>query len=198
MTKGDETRERIIMRVAPLFNQQGYYGSSLSDMMAATGLKKGGIYNHFASKDELALAAFEYNWGLLRDKYEQALHSAGDSPAAQLFAAVEVHASFADNPPTAGGCPLLNTAIESDDTHPLLQQHARAAMDYWRSLLTDIVARGIAQGEFKLSTNGEEVATILISTIEGAIMLSKLYNSPDFIRVAATYLREYIRSNVRA
>lgn len=198
MAKGSETRERIIGRAAPLFNQHGYSGSSMADIMAATGLKKGGIYNHFASKDELALAAFDYNWGMLRDQYDLSLQTAGESPTVQLLAAIEVHASFASNPPVPGGCPLLNTAIESDDGHLLLQQRAREAMDYWRSLLTNIVARGIVQGEFKPTVDGNEVATIVISTIEGGIMLSKLYQTPDYIRIAAAHLHRYIQTNVVA
>lgn len=198
MAKGQETRERIVAKAAPLFNQQGYSGASMADIMAITGLKKGGIYNHFASKDELALAAFDYNWAVLRDQYDQSLQAAGASPTAQLFAAIEVHARFADNQLVIGGCPLLNTAIESDDGHPLLRERVRAAMSYWRSLISEIIARGVAQGEFKPMVDGDEVATIMISVIEGAIMLSKLYETPDHIRIAATHLRSYIQTQVLA
>lgn len=198
MSKGQETRDRIIARAAPLFNEQGYSGSSLADIMAVTGLKKGGIYNHFSGKDELALAAFDYNWGVLRARYEQALQAVGNSPTAQLFAAIEVHASFAHNPPTPGGCPLLNTAIESDDGHAPLRERVRAAMDYWRNLLKTIVANGIAQGDFKPTVDSEEIATIIISTLEGGVMLSKLYASPAYLRTAAAHLRAYVRTAILA
>ena len=52
MTKGEQTRQRIVKEAAPIFNRRGYEGSSLSDLMKATGLKKGGIYRHFSSKEE--------------------------------------------------------------------------------------------------------------------------------------------------
>jgi AcrR family transcriptional regulator len=55
MSKGEETKAKILHQAAELFNQQGYAGSSISDIMRVTGLQKGGIYNHFSSKDELAL-----------------------------------------------------------------------------------------------------------------------------------------------
>ena len=54
MSKGQLTRQRIIAQAAPLFNQRGYEGCSINDVMAATGLEKGGIYRHFESKEELA------------------------------------------------------------------------------------------------------------------------------------------------
>src|SRR6195256_6799324 len=62
VTKGEQTRRDIVQKAAPLFNQKGYEGTSLSDLMDATGLQKGGIYRHFASKEELALEAFDYSW----------------------------------------------------------------------------------------------------------------------------------------
>src|SRR5215475_5890925 len=62
MTKGDDTRREIVEKAAPLFNQKGFEGTSMSDLMRVTGLQKGGIYRHFSSKEELASEAFDYAW----------------------------------------------------------------------------------------------------------------------------------------
>src|SRR6202142_2462725 len=59
-TKGTRTRQRIVELAAPVFNRQGYAGASLRDLIGATGLEKGGIYNHFGSKEQLALEAYDY------------------------------------------------------------------------------------------------------------------------------------------
>ena len=68
MRKGEETRHEIIRKAAPIFNQKGYEGAALSDLMEATGLEKGGIYRHFDSKQQLAAEAFDYAWKLARPK----------------------------------------------------------------------------------------------------------------------------------
>src|SRR5580698_5832069 len=68
MRKGEHTRQEIIRKAAPIFNQRGYDGAALSDLMKATGLEKGGIYRHFASKEQLAAEAFDYAW-------EETLHA---------------------------------------------------------------------------------------------------------------------------
>ena len=65
MSKAQETKTRIIEQAATLFNQQGYSGTSVSDLMRATGLQKGGIYNHFVSKDELALEALKDTYTMM-------------------------------------------------------------------------------------------------------------------------------------
>ena len=59
MSKGEQTRQRILERAAPLLNRQGYQSAPVSEIMRVTGLQKGGLYNHFESKEELALAAFD-------------------------------------------------------------------------------------------------------------------------------------------
>ena len=51
MRKGEQTRQYIIRKAAPIFNQRGFNGAALSDLMKATGLEKGGIYRHFDSKE---------------------------------------------------------------------------------------------------------------------------------------------------
>src|SRR6059058_4480892 len=110
MTKGEQTRELILARSAQLFNRQGYFGSSLSDIMKETGLGKGGIYNHFASKEQLALEAFDYAVGLVLQRHRVAL--AGKTHAVdRLKAIVAAFSSLVEEPPLAGGCPILNTAI---------------------------------------------------------------------------------------
>src|ERR1700674_4907506 len=62
MTRGEQTRKKIVRAAAPIFNKRGYEGSSVSDLMEATSPKKGGIYRHFSSKEELAAEAFDYTW----------------------------------------------------------------------------------------------------------------------------------------
>src|SRR5580658_4888713 len=67
MSKGEKTRQKIICKAAPIFNQRGFDGAALSDLMRATGLEKGGIYRHFNSKQQLAGEAFDYAWHLALD-----------------------------------------------------------------------------------------------------------------------------------
>src|SRR5262250_2265797 len=68
MKKGEATRREIIEKAAPIFNKKGFEGASLSDLMEATGLEKGGIYRHFESKEQLAGEAFDYAWKTAMDR----------------------------------------------------------------------------------------------------------------------------------
>src|SRR5271157_3275390 len=115
MTKGEQTRRKIVAAAAPIFNQHGYEGSSLAELMTATGLQKGGIYRHFASKEELAAEAFDYTWKAAWNT--RLLHV--DDKANGIEKLQQLIANFVDHkPPVAGGCPVLNTAIDADDGNP--------------------------------------------------------------------------------
>jgi len=193
MSKGEQTRERILARSAQLFNRQGYSGASLSDIMRETGLEKGGIYNHFSSKEQLTLEAFDYAYGLVQQRTRQAL--AGKFNAIErLLAIVSVFQSEVDDPLVAGGCPILNTAIEADDANEMLRDRARAAMDDWRTTIHRIVNKGIERHEVRPGVDADEVASILIATLEGAIMLSNLYKDPRHIQRAAGHINHYIET----
>ena len=103
---------------------------------------------------------------------------------------------LATNPPIPGGCPLLNTAIESDDAHPVLLERARRAMDGWRQRIHDAIRDGIATGELRKDIDADVVATRFIATLEGGVMLSKLYGDPVHIHRAVEFLTEYVQKDL--
>ena len=115
---GDETREKIIRQAAAVFNTQGFAGASMSDIMAATGLQKGGIYRHFESKEQLALESFDYAVRVMTDRFRDALD--GKRTAMErLHAIISVFARIPIDPPVPGGCPVMNAGIENDDGNPV-------------------------------------------------------------------------------
>ncbi len=193
MSKGEQTRERILASSAQLFNRQGYFGASLADIMRETGLEKGGIYNHFSSKEQLALESFDYAYGLIQERVRQAL-SGKFNAIERLLAIVSVFQGIVEDPQVAGGCPILNTAIEADDANEVLRDRARSAMDNWRTTIHRIVNKGIERQQIRPGVDADEVASILIATLEGAIMLSNLYKDPLHIQRAAEHIAHYIET----
>ncbi len=193
MSKAETTKAHIIHQAALLFNQKGYAGSSIADIMQATGLKKGGIYNHFKSKDEIALQAFDYAVSLVQKRVWDAVKQKTDA-ISRLKALMQIHLDYIDNPPLTGGCPIMNTAIESDDAYPILRDRANQAMESWRNLIIRIVQKGIKKQEIKPDIDAEIVASFLISAIEGAIMMSKLYHDAIHLKRVISSLSDYIES----
>lgn len=191
MSKAERTKAYIIEKIAPIFNMKGYAGTSLNDMTEATGLTKGSIYGNFANKDEVALAVFDYNL----NKFVSAVNAevANQSLAKdKLMVFAECYERLLLPPFTAGGCPVLNTAVEADDTHPLLRKRAIAAVLSWKSKLVQIIEKGIADREFKCNVDPTTVAITMIAMIEGAIMLTKLLDDVNQLKTVMYSVKKMI------
>lgn len=191
MRKGEATRQRIIAQAAPIFNQRGFEGCSMQDLMQATGLEKGGLYRHFANKEELATEAFRFALAQnikLRTEHVDQIPNAVD----KLRKVVQV---FVETPSAiTGGCPLMNTAIDADDGNQALRALARKGIQDWRARLCRIIEAGIQAGEIRESTDPRRIANTLIATLEGALMISRLENSRHALRDAQATIESLLTS----
>ena len=123
MTKVDKVKEKIIETSLYLFNTNGITYTSIQDIMTATELSKGAIYRRFKNKEEIVLLAYdksgEIMWGIFIKKWkikrQQSINPCNFPYISRCT----------NNPPIAGGCPLLNSAIESTGVFPELQSAAK-------------------------------------------------------------------------
>jgi TetR/AcrR family transcriptional repressor of nem operon len=191
VSKGARTREQVIERAAALFNQHGYHGVSISDVMAATGLEKGGIYRHFASKDELALEAFAFAVDKMRERFDAALAGA-DTALERLQAIIGVYARIPTDPPVPGGCPILNAAVEADDSNPELKAQAQRVLGDLKRALRSIVRQGQEAGELRPDLDLEAFANVFLAQLEGGVMLSKLFGSQAPMRHIVQHLTSWL------
>ena len=195
MTKGEQTRKKIVAAAAPIFNQRGYEGSSLNHLMEATGLKKGGIYRHFSSKEELAAEAFDYTWEAAWKA--RLLHV--DEKANGIEKLKQLIANFVDyRSPVEGGCPILNTAIDADDGNPVLRARVAKALRSWLTRLHSIVKQAIQRGETRRGVDPKAVATLIVASLEGALMMSRLERDNDPLRQVQQHLNRYLENEVSA
>ncbi len=188
MTKSEKTRLFIIEKAAVLFNQKGYNGTTLDDIMEATGLSKGGIYGNFKRegmdkkgvKDEIALAAFDH---AVQQVYDALKERTGviENTLDKLKAVVYFYRERILNPPVAGGCPIQNTAVEADDLLPDLRNKVQLALTEWERRIIRTIEKGIERGEVRADVDKSEFATLFIGTLEGGILLSRAqYSAKPF------------------
>lgn len=192
-SKSELTRQFIIEKTAPVFNEKGYAGTSLADLENATGLTKGSIYGNFENKDEVALAAFDYTFNQV-STYIMGKISSTENAIERLLVYPNVYRYFLKIPFLKAGCPILNTSTESDDTHPLLKEKAANALQAWKKSVENQIKRGIARNEIKADTNPIEFAVVLIALIEGAIMQAKLTGRNKELGISMDYLEKLIHS----
>ena len=195
MRKGEQTRQEIIRKAAPIFNQRGYDGAALSDLMRATGLEKGGIYRHFESKEELAGDAFDYAWKIAMDARFEGTEEIPNT----VDRLKQIVRNFRDRRMglVPGGCPLLNTAVDSDDGNPQLRAKARKALNSWLDRMESIAKEGKRRGEIRFEIDSRELATLIAGTLEGSHMVSRLQKKDEPRDLAVRHLEDYLETEVR-
>jgi TetR/AcrR family transcriptional repressor of nem operon len=192
MSKGEKTRQRIIEEAATLFNTKGFAGSSVSDLLDAAGIKKGGLYRHFESKEEIALLAFDYAWSVARAMRNLPVEASA-SPKTQLLQFIHGFYNYTEAL-VPGGCPLLNTAIDSDDGNPALRERAQEALQDWLNRLETLLHQAIALGEFPKTLNPQTTAICLVASLEGGIMMSRLTGERLPLQSVCLFLGDWLES----
>lgn len=176
LSKAERTRQFIIETTSGIFNTKGYAGTSMSDITEATGLTKGSIYGNFENKEEVALCVFDYNHDKVSDAIKQRMDKV-KTYHDKLMVYAQVYDQYMRGVFPKGGCPILNTAIEADDTNGLLKARAAKAVTGWKKKIEDLMQAGVEAGEFKAGFDHNQIALSIIALIEGGIMIAKTTDS---------------------
>ncbi len=192
MSKAERTRQFIIEKTAPVFNAKGYAGTSINDLTEATGLTKGSIYGNFENKDEVALAAFDYNFERVIT-YIKSRMDDRITTIDKLLVYPEVYRNFLKLPILQTGCPINNTAAESDDTHPQLKAKVANALAFWRERLENRIMIGIENGEIREDVDVNEFVSVLISLVQGSVIQVKVTGKIAPLNTTMDYLEKLIK-----
>lgn len=191
MTKAEQTRQYILEKTSPLFNKKGFDGTTLSDLEKTTGLTKGSLYGNFSGKEELASEAFRYSMVKVKAMISQALEGAV-SNRDQLEALLMFFAQYVFNPPVAGGCPLLNSAVEADDYRLSMRKVVVEELMSVVSFIERLLKKGIQAGEFKKEIKPRELAFVFFCSIEGALMYSRAERSDEPMKIIVKHCKSIL------
>lgn len=193
MNKAQRTRRHIIEKTAPLFNMNGFDGTSLADLCRVTGLTKGALYGNFEDKEELAAEAFKYTISKMRSYGSRSMRSQ-ESYKQKLDALLIFFLKAVLNPPVPGGCPLLNTAVEADDHRTSMRKTVVKELEKSVNSMTKLLDRGKEAGEFRKDLDSREMAMMFFCSIEGAIMYSRVSGSAEAMAIVTKSIRSIMES----
>ncbi|HCN82859.1 MAG TPA: TetR/AcrR family transcriptional regulator [Sphingobacteriaceae bacterium] len=175
MSKAERTKQFIIEEAASIFNEKGIAGTSIDDILKATKLAKGCLYNHFESKEEFSYASVDYLLGKLTERREITI-AKETTARGKIYAFMENH----KNPLHSlfdGGCPIVNIGTEADDTSPVIKKKIRNTLETAIKTFTKILQDGIDCGELSAELDPEEYATKMFMAIEGSNATCRVLNS---------------------
>lgn len=189
MSKAERTRQFIIETSAPIINKKGMAGTSLTDIMEATKLAKGGIYGNFESKDEICKEAYSYLSSSLAEKLNQAVIE-GKTAGEKLDNLLDVY----ENKSLSGGCPILNFGVEADDTHPEIKERVMKSILSAKGRIISIAQFGIDNNEVSADINPPIFGTKAFTMIEGAILCRRIMDNDEIMQIIIGSIKKEFES----
>jgi len=179
--RGRASRERIVESAAELFAQRGVAGTSLDEVLAAAGAGKGQLYHYFRGRDELVEAAVGLRCSQVVAGLTQALGS-----AASLSELEQALGGFVAGFDQMGmpGCPIGSLAAEVAEQNEGARLQTAAAFDSWEKLLADALGRMRERGELRADASPAVLATALLASIEGGMVLSQTRKNSASLHIA--------------
>jgi TetR/AcrR family transcriptional repressor of nem operon len=80
----------------------------------------------------------------------------------------------------------------------VLRERARKALNGWRSYIISIVRDGVKAGEIRAKTDAKKLATLMILSLEGAVMVYRLDRDEEALRAVRAHLDSYLEAEIRA
>jgi TetR/AcrR family transcriptional regulator, transcriptional repressor for nem operon len=194
--KSDRTRQFVIERAAPVFNKKGIAGTSLTDLTHATGLTKGSIYGNFKDKDDLAVSVFKYNIGNIENFFSHEMTKA-ESCKEKLLVYPRIYRKIYKIMIAYGGCPILNTATEADDTHHTLCKLVAETISRWKKQIIELIETGKQNREIQPGTDATAISEIIISLFEGGGILAKVTGEETYMKNTSDHMEKLIKSIIK-
>jgi TetR/AcrR family transcriptional repressor of nem operon len=189
--RGRASRERIVERAAELFAERGIAATSVDEVLAAAGAGKGQFYHYFRGRDELAAAAVGYRCAQVVAGLTAAL---GD--ISSLAALEQALAGFIGDFEQMGmpGCPIGTLSAEVAGRNEQARVQAAAGFDAWERLLAGVLERIRERGELRADAAPGVLATGLLASLEGGMVLSQARRDMASLRVAVEAGLAHVRT----
>lgn len=190
-SKGETTREKIVSEAASLFHKKGFGATSVNDLIQAAKIKKGSLYFHFPSKDDVAHAVLARARADFMEFIDSSLTGRTPGECLENFFrnVLEKHRSSG----FVGGCIFGNTALEASDTCERHAAFVDRIFDEWREMVREKVEVAQKTGEVTKGISSEAVACHIVSVIEGGIMLSRLKKKEQPLKDCLDSLRLFLK-----
>jgi TetR/AcrR family transcriptional regulator, transcriptional repressor for nem operon len=190
MTKGEETRIRVLDSAMALVNRRGLRNTSMQDIIDETGVKKGNLYFHFSGKDELGRSLIME----AADRYFEYLSESitcGD-PLGKILDILNAVLRFHRRTGFVGGCIFGNTALEMSDTDAEYAALVQEIFNRWVRILAGYLREAGKTGRLPSGIRPEPMARHIVAAMEGSIMMARLYKREDPIVECIGYIGNLI------
>jgi AcrR family transcriptional regulator len=190
----DVTREKLLSSAYSEIHRQGYQGASINNILKSTGLTKGALYHHFATKHALGLAVIDEIIAVnLNDLFIERIRDSA-TPVETLLDVIAQLGTSLDEEAIRLGCSLNNLIQEMSPLDEQFRHHLNVILEHWQSAIDTALRKGQQQGRIKPEIDCSADALFILSALEGCIGMAKNRQSTHSLHICSQHLLSYIRS----
>ncbi len=190
MADSARTREKLVLTAFELFHKQGFSATGVAQILRAAEVNSGSLYHFFPTKEDLLVAVLEWCKVNLWAELIQPVFDRVSDPIERIFGVLDGYRQMLILTGCSQGCPIGNLALELADTHPKVRSLLADNFTGWTQAIEkclDDVADRLPE-----HVDRQSLSLFVLTTMEGAVMLSRTYKSLDTYDTAITQLRDYI------
>jgi TetR/AcrR family transcriptional repressor of nem operon len=191
---GMATRTRLLDAARDVIRAKGYTATTVDDICKTAGVTKGSFFHHFASKEQLGIAAIEQFGAMASEIFGSAPYSTLPDPRDRLLGYVDLRASMLQGEIAQFSCLMGTSVQEVYATHPDI----RAACDRGMSAHVTELERDIEAARQMYAPDAtwsaQSVGYFMLSVVQGAFILAKAKQSPDAALASLDHLRRYLET----
>lgn len=188
------TRSRLLEAARDVIRAKGYGSTTVDDICAAAGVSKGSFFHHFASKEQLGVAAIEAFDAMAEGLFATAPYTRLADPRDRLFGYLALRVALIDGDIAQYTCLLGTTVQETYATHPDLRMAADRALSSHVAMLEKDLAAAKRTYAPRARWSPEGAAYFMQSVLQGAFIFAKAKQSPDVAIECLQHLRRYLES----
>ena len=188
-------RDKIIRESLKLFSLKGFLSTSIQDIMKETRASKGGLYNHFKSKDDIFFAVLDEARKIWRQRNLDGLDQI-EKPVAKIKKLLENYRDryLRDKKTFPGGCVFVTLSVELDDQNPSFSQALNEGFVRLKAMIKRLLDQGKKSGELRADVNTEAVTEMIFSGMLGASVIYGTDKSSASLNQCINALIEYLDS----
>ena len=181
--KGARTRARIVEEAAALIHERGVAGTTLEDVKVAAEVSGSQMYHYFPDKNDLVQAVIDYQAETIVDRNRQALSKANGVEAWRNMVITAARRTKAK-----GGCQLGSLVGQLAESDPEARALIAAGFDQWAAAIGDGLRSLQADGKLPSDIDPDDLATTLLATLQGGLLLAQVQQSPRPFETAVNTL----------
>lgn len=184
------TKEDILTSVFNTIHVKGLTGTGLGELFQVSGASSGSFYNYFRSKQDLGHALIDFEWSKLKSNILDAAIKQTDNPLDCLLWIIDRLEAKQLESPQCAGCILGNFIVDLTEQDPSFRTHLQTIFALWQKAIADILRQGKSQ--LKPDVDPDLLAEAILTSLEGAMLMGKLYRNPERIHRSFDLVRNLV------